>query len=152
MKMNALVDTEMIQALYAANDAGAEIDLIVRGVCCLRPGVPGMSERIRVRSLLGRYLEHSRVFRFGAPGRADTEYYMGSADLMPRNLDRRVEALVAIVEPSQRERLDTLIEVSLADDELAWELHSDGTWHTVATVAQRNAHEEFEALAIARAS
>jgi polyphosphate kinase len=152
MKMNALVDTEMIQALYAANDAGAEIDLIVRGVCCLRPGVVGLSERIRVRSLLGRYLEHSRIFRFGDRDNDDTEWYMGSADLMPRNLDRRVEALVRVTEPGQRRRLDDVLEVSLADDELAWELHSDGTWHTVPTVDRVNAHEAFEADAIARAA
>ncbi len=152
MKMNALVDTEMIDALYAANDAGAEIDLIVRGVCCLRPGVPGLSERIRVRSLLGKYLEHSRIFRFGDGNDDTTEWLMGSADLMPRNLDRRVEALVAIVDPEQRRRLDEVLDVSLADDELAWELHSDGTWHTVPTVAHVNAHEAFQSLAIARAS
>jgi polyphosphate kinase len=152
MKMNALVDTEMIQALYAANDAGAEIDLIVRGVCCLRPGVPGMSERIRVRSLLGQYLEHSRIFRFGDGNDDTTEWYMGSADLMPRNLDRRVEALVCVTEKGQRRRLDDVLEISLADDELAWDLHSDGTWHTVATVNHVNAHEAFQAGAIARAA
>ncbi len=151
MKMNALVDTEMVQALYAASDAGAEVDLIVRGVCCLRPGVTGMSERIRVRSLLGRYLEHSRIFRFGDGGSA-TEWWMGSADLMPRNLDRRVEALVAISDPAQQQRLDEVLEVSLADDELAWELHPDGTWHTVATVHHMNAHETFETMAISRAA
>ncbi|HEY1738253.1 MAG TPA: polyphosphate kinase 1, partial [Acidimicrobiia bacterium] len=152
MKMNALVDTEMIQALYAASDAGAEIDLIVRGVCCLRPGVPGLSERIRVRSLLGRYLEHSRIFRFGDGNDDTTEWYMGSADLMPRNLDRRVEALVCVTETGQRRRLDEVLEISLADDELAWELRNDGTWHTVATVHHVNAHEAFEGGAIARAA
>ncbi len=153
MKMNALVDTEMVRALYAACAAGAQIDLIVRGVCCLRPGVPGLSETIRVRSLLGRYLEHSRIFRFGSDGDPDgIEYYMGSADLMPRNLDRRVEALVSITNPVQQRRIDALLDLNLADDELAWELHSDGTWHTVATVHHRNAHEELEAMALARSA
>ena len=127
LKMNALVDHDLIDALYAASDAGATIDLVVRGICCLRPGVPGLSANIRVRSLLGRYLEHSRIFRFGADD--DAAHFIGSADLMPRNLDRRVEALVSVTDASLRARLDEILSINLADDRLAWELHPDGTWH-----------------------
>ncbi len=128
MKMNALVDSEMIDTLYEASIAGCEIDLVIRGVCCLVPGVAGRSDRIRVRSIIGRYLEHSRVFRFGdAP--PDREYLIGSADLMPRNLDGRVEALVSITDPASQARLDEILDVNLEDDVLAWEMQPDGTWH-----------------------
>jgi polyphosphate kinase len=130
MKMNSLADAEMIDALYAASQAGADVDLIVRGICCLRPGVSELSERIRVRSLVGRYLEHSRVFRFG---RRSTGYdhYFGSADLMPRNLDRRVEALVPVLDPALKRRLDRMLKAALEDDVLAWRLRPDGIWSKV---------------------
>ncbi|HEU4527535.1 MAG TPA: polyphosphate kinase 1 [Actinomycetota bacterium] len=130
MKMNSLADAEMIDALYAAAQAGADVDLVVRGICCLRPGVPGLSDRIRVRSLVGRYLEHSRVFRFG---RRSTGYdhYLGSADLMVRNLDRRVEALVPVLDPGLKRRLDRMLKAALEDDALAWKLGPDGTWSKV---------------------
>ena len=132
LKMNSLVDAELIDELYAAAQAGTPIDLVVRGICCLRPGVPGLSETIRVRSIVGRYLEHSRVYRFGAdPEQA--EYLIGSADLMPRNLDRRVEALVPVEDPRLRARLDEILTVDLADDLLAWELDSEGGWRRVPT-------------------
>jgi polyphosphate kinase len=144
MKMNSLADADVIDALYAASQAGCEIDLIVRGICCLRPGLAGMSDRIRVRSIVGRYLEHSRIFRFGPPGDG-AEYYIGSADLMPRNLDRRVEAAVPVTQPSLVRRLDEIIDLVLADDVLAWTLDGDGVWTRVPTVrgvdAQRRLHE-----------
>jgi len=151
LKMNSLVDARVIDSLYEASKAGARIDLIVRGICCLRPGVEGMSENIRVRSLVGRYLEHSRVFRFGARGRT-RNYYIGSADLMPRNLDRRVEALAPIIDPALQFRIDEFFEVLLADDNLAWELKSDGTWERVPTTAGVDAHLALQELARARAS
>ncbi len=97
MKVNSLVDEELIDELYAASRAGVSIDLIVRGMCALRPGVPGLSENVRVRSILGRFLEHARIMRFRGGG--DDEYWIGSADLMHRNLDRRVETLVRVVDP-----------------------------------------------------
>ena len=100
--MNALVDAEMIDALYRASQAGVEIDLIVRGICCLRPGIPGVSERIRVISIIGRFLEHSRLWHF-ANGGAE-EFYLGSADWMPRNFDRRVEAVAPVEDPALHER------------------------------------------------
>jgi polyphosphate kinase len=124
MKMNSLVDAEMIDALYDASQAGTEIDLIVRGICCLRPGVPGLSERIRVRSIVGRYLEHSRIYRFGSQRGA--RFFIGSADLMPRNLDHRVECVTEVVEPALKSRLDEILAVNLEDDVLSWELRPDG--------------------------
>jgi len=129
MKMNSLVDSEMIDALYEASRSGTQIDLIVRGICCLRPGVPGLSENIRVRSIVGRYLEHSRVFRFGSERRG-VRFFIGSADLMPRNLDHRVECVTEVVDPGLKERLDEIIRVNLEDDVLAWELHPGG-WSKV---------------------
>ena len=109
MKINALVDSEMIDELYAASKAGARVDLVVRSICCLRAGVPGLSENITVRSIVGRYLEHSRILRFGPAGEPDTEYVIGSADLMPRNLDRRVEAMLRISDARMRARLDEIL-------------------------------------------
>lgn len=150
MKMNALVDEEMIDALYAASQNGCRIDLIVRGICCLVPGVPGLSENIRVRSVVGRYLEHSRIYRFGARGRR-RRYLVGSADLMPRNLDRRVEALTPIDDPDLQFRIDEILDVSLVDDVLAWELGPDGSWVKVPTVEGIDTHLELRSLAEARA-
>jgi polyphosphate kinase len=129
MKMNSLVDPDLIDELYAASRDGVDVDLIVRGICCLRPGVPGLSDRIRVRSIVGRYLEHSRIYHFAngaGPGRPAC--YIGSADLMPRNLDRRVEALVPVESPVLRAELEEVLEVNLADDTLAWELGAGGGW------------------------
>jgi polyphosphate kinase len=123
--MNALVDPGIIQALYDASQAGVEIDLIVRGICCLRPGVPDVSERIRVVSIVGRFLEHSRLFYFA---NAESGYYIGSADWMPRNLDRRVEAVTPVEDKSLHARLRAVLETSLADNRQAWDLKPDGTY------------------------
>jgi len=125
-KMNALVDARMIDALYRASDAGVEIDLIVRGICCLRPGIPGLSERIHVVSIIGRFLEHSRAWYF-ANGGAD-EYFIGSADWMPRNFDRRVEAVAPIDDVSLHPRLAQIFRTCLVDNRQAWDLSGDGTW------------------------
>ena len=149
LKMNSLVDPGMIDELYAASRAGVRIDLIVRGICCLRPGVPGLSENIRVRSIVGRYLEHSRIFAFGE--RRERHYYIGSADLMPRNLDRRVEAVAPVDDPELQARLQEILDVNLADDMLAWELRSDGRWRKVPTVEGVHTHRRLQELAIERA-
>jgi polyphosphate kinase len=150
MKMNSLVDPALIDDLYRASRAGTPIDLLVRGICCLRPQVPGLSETIRVRSLVGRYLEHSRIYRFGAdPTTAD--WYIGSADLMPRNLDRRVEALAPVMDARLRERLDEILAIELSDTELAWQLHDDGTWARVRNGHGVNAQSELYQRAVARA-
>ncbi|MEP6973258.1 MAG: polyphosphate kinase 1 [Actinomycetota bacterium] len=131
MKMNSLVDSEMIEALYEASSAGTDIDLIVRGISCLRPGVPGMSKHIRVRSIVGRYLEHSRIYRFGSPERGE-RFFIGSADLMPRNLDHRVECVTEVVDRGLKDRLDEILRVNMDDDVLAWELGPRG-WVKVPT-------------------
>ena len=125
MKLNNLVDEAVIDALYAASTAGVPIDLVVRGICALRPGVKGMSDRVRVRSILGRFLEHSRIFRFG-DGEED-EVWIGSADMMHRNLDRRVEVLVRVCDPEHRSRLRAILDLAMADPG-AWELAADGSW------------------------
>ena len=129
LKLNGLIDSEIIEALYEAAEAGADIDLIVRGMCTLNPAASTAPERLRVRSLVGRYLEHSRIYRFGAG--PDTDHFISSADLMPRNLDRRVEVAVPVVHPGLRARLDEIIDLSLRDDTLAWQF--DGTSWTRAT-------------------
>jgi polyphosphate kinase len=129
IKVNNLVDPEVIDALYRASQAGAQVDLIVRGICCLKPGVPGLSERIRVRSLVGHYLEHSRIFRFGTA--SDRRVLIGSSDLMPRNLDRRVEAVVPITDPDLNREIEHFLELELSDDSLAWELAAGGAWNKV---------------------
>src|SRR5271170_3318494 len=125
-KINALEDPEIIELLYKAGNAGVQIDLIVRGFCCLRPGVNGLSENIRVRSVIGRFLEHSRIFWFYNDGKE--EIYTGSADWMSRNLNHRVEAAVGIENPLLKSRLREILDVMLADNRQAWELSSDGVW------------------------
>ncbi|HEX6419450.1 MAG TPA: RNA degradosome polyphosphate kinase [Acidimicrobiales bacterium] len=152
MKMNSLVDPDMIEELYRASQAGVEIDLIVRGICCLVPGVPGLSDTIRVRSIVGRYLEHSRLFRFANGLEAGQPLHLiGSADLMPRNLDRRVEVLTPVVDPALQARLDEILEVEVHDDVLAWTLGADGRWSRAPAGGQRDAHRELERRAVDRA-
>jgi len=125
-KVNALVDQEMIESLYRASQAGVLVDLLVRGICCLRPGLPGISDRIQVVSIVGRFLEHSRLWYFHNDG--DPGFYVGSADWMPRNLDRRVEAVAPVEDERLHADLRSLIDVCLADDVQAWDLQSDGSW------------------------
>lgn len=151
MKMNSLVDAGIIDALYRASQAGTRVDLCVRGICCLVPGVPGLSENISVRSVVGRYLEHSRIYRFGSRGRERT-YLFGSADMMPRNLDRRIEALAPVADPDLQFRIDEIFDVIFADDTLAWELGPDREWRRVDGEAQIDSHVELQQLALARAS
>jgi polyphosphate kinase len=125
-KMNALVDPDTIEALYRASRAGVEIELVVRGICCLRPGVPGVSDNISVISIVGRFLEHSRLFYF-ANGGAE-EFYIGSADWMQRNFDRRVEAVAPVEDATLHDRLRSLLRTCLEDNRQAWELAADGSW------------------------
>ncbi len=151
MKMNSLVDPGMIGLLYEASQAGVEVDLIVRGICGLRPGVPGLSDNIRVRSIIGRYLEHARLYYFANGDSNDGPIvYMGSADLMQRNLDHRVETLVAISDPSVAERLGTALEMDLEPNLQSWHLAPDGSWHRDASDGLLDLHTEFERLAINR--
>ena len=148
-KMNSLVDREVIQTLYLASQAGVEIDLIVRGICCLRPGIPDFSDNIRVISIIGRFLEHSRIFYFHNSG--EEEIYIGSADWMTRNLSRRVEAVTPIESPEIFRDLQEILGVMLADNRKAWELQSDGTF--VQRTPQkdeevRNTHQTFMEMAL----
>jgi len=132
-QMNALVDVDVIDALYAASQAGVDISLFVRGICCLRPGIPGLSERIHVRALIDRYLEHKRLFRFANAG--NEEIYFSSADWMPRNFHRRVELLVPLLDPTVQKRADDMLAIIAADTAKTWELNADGGYTRVATPA-----------------
>jgi polyphosphate kinase len=150
IKVNGLQDPDMIDALYDAARAGVKIDLLVRGVCCLRPGIPGLSENVRVRSVVGRFLEHSRIFRFGSAARG-RRYLIGSADLMTRNLDRRVEVLAPVEDPALRARLDQILEVNFAADARAWELEGSGRWRRVPESGGFSTHARFQELVRASA-
>lgn len=126
IKVNSIVDEALIDALYRASQAGVPVDVWVRGICAIRPGVPGLSENIRVRSVLGRFLEHSRIFGFGNGG--EPEVWFGSADMMHRNLDRRIEALIRITDPAHRAALNRLLETGMSETTSSWHLGPDGEW------------------------
>jgi polyphosphate kinase len=129
IKVNGLTHPDVIDELYAASDAGARIDLIIRGICSLRPGVPGLSKNIKVRSILGRFLEHSRLYFFEAGDK--TSYYLGSADVMPRNLDHRVEVVAPIEDLAIQSELAATLDTLLADNTTAWQLQADGSWERI---------------------
>ncbi|HUY63832.1 MAG TPA: RNA degradosome polyphosphate kinase [Acidimicrobiales bacterium] len=151
IKVNGLTDPEVIDALYRASAAGVGIDLVVRGVCCLRPGVPGLSETIRVRSLVGRFLEHSRILRFGGVGSRPLTLLLGSSDLMERNLDRRIELLFPVTDAELQARVSEVLDLNLADDTNAWDLQGDGTWRRVEHRDGINAQHRLQELARERA-
>ncbi|MEY3299024.1 MAG: hypothetical protein RLZZ597_2284 [Cyanobacteriota bacterium] len=150
-KMNSLVDGKTIRLLYEASQAGVEIDLIIRGICCLRPGIPGVSENIRVVSVIGRFLEHSRIFYFYNDGQP--EYYIGSADWMTRNLDRRVEAITPVEDPLLVAELQNILDIALADNRQAWDMDADGTFtqrRPAEGEEEHGTHNTLMALAVKR--
>jgi polyphosphate kinase len=150
MKVNGLTDPTIIDALYEASGAGAEIRLEVRTLCCLRPGVAGLSENITVHSLVGEFLEHSRVFIFGRQGDSDFSIFLGSADLMERNLDRRVEVTVPIENPRLQNDLVEAFEITWRDDRFTWVLGTDRRWRRLQSVNDFSAQQEFKRRALSR--
>jgi polyphosphate kinase len=142
LKVNALVDEEVIDSLYRASNAGVPVDIVVRGMCALRPGVPGLSETIRVRSILGRYLEHSRIFSFLGGG--DPKVYLGSADMMHRNLDRRVEVLVRLSEPDHVNSIQEMFELAMSEQVASWALEPSGNWRRSQFDSEGTALRDFQ--------
>jgi polyphosphate kinase len=147
-KMNSLVDADVIAALYAAARAGVEIDLLVRGICCLRPGVPGVSERIRVHATIDRFLEHSRIFHFKNGG--NDEVYCSSADWMPRNFRRRVEVMYPVLDEALRRRVIEELVVMRKDNCKAWALGSDGSYQRVVEKDQETIRSQSRFMELAR--
>jgi len=148
LKVNSLVDEQTIDALYEASQAGVPVDVWVRGICALRPGVPGLSENIRVRSVLGRFLEHSRIVAFDGGG--TPEFWIGSADLMHRNLDRRVEAMVSLTRPEHHTELGELFDLAFDDGVSSWRLEPDGTWVGVHTSPDGEPLDDLQQILIER--
>ena len=145
LKLNAIVDVAVIEALYRASQAGVRLDLIVRGACSIQPGIEGLSETIRVRSIIGEFLEHSRIWGFENGG--DAEWYIGSADLMDRNLDRRIEAVTPVEDGEARARLARIIDIMLADDRRSWQLVADGAWRRTEDITgQPGTVDTFQAM------
>ena len=145
LKVNAIVDVAVIEALYRASEGGVDLDLIVRGACSIQPGLPDVSERIRVRSIIGEFLEHSRIWSFENGG--DREFYIGSADLMDRNLDRRVEAIAPVEDHDAQHRLATILDVMLVDDRRSWQLQPDATWvRTERLLGREGTIDTFETM------
>jgi polyphosphate kinase len=145
ISVNSLTDPEMIAALYGAARAGVQIHLVVRGICVLRPGIPGTSDGISVVSVVGRFLEHARILQFGPD-----DFFIGSPDLMPRNLDRRVEVLVPVEDPGLREQLRKIVDIMLADNSSAWRLGPGGSWSRIRpghADERRNSQEQLMARA-----
>ena len=149
IKVNGLTDPKVIDALYRASQAGCSVALIVRTLCCLRPQVAGLSDNIKIRSVVGEFLEHSRVFIFGSLRSPDAKILMGSADLMERNLERRIEVLVPIEDSALRAPLIDSIERTLADDVNSWQLGADRWWRRIATIEGRSVHAELRQIAVA---
>ena len=152
IKVNGLDDVAVIDALYRASQAGVPIDLVVRGICCLRPGLAGLSETVHVRSIVGRFLEHSRILRFGGAAGRPAVYYIGSADLRRRNLDRRVEAMIPVADPDAVARLEEILTLNLADDTQSWALDAEGGWHRIPTTIGVATQDSLIVAALERSS
>ena len=151
-KLNHLADPEIIDELYAASKAGCRIDLIIRGICGLRAEVPGLSDNIQVRSIVGRYLEHSRIYRFGRP-QEDAVYFIGSADMMPRNLNGRVEAVTPVSDPRLKVRLEEILRMLLEGSGLAWAMSPGGeSWDRMSDDDRSSAQLRLHELAGERAA
>ena len=147
IKLNSLLDEDFVEALYEASQAGVKIDIVVRGICSLRPGITGLSENITVRSILGRFLEHSRIYHFVNGG--EDEYWVGSADLMHRNLDRRVESLVRIERPAHKSSLQEIFDISLSEETSSWHQNQD-SWKRVSTNSKGEPLQDLQSLYIKR--